>query len=45
MLAALSRDPNDRMLQIAFDIVEGETKDNWTWFLALLIDDLRGREK
>lgn len=43
ILAAIKRDPNDQMMPIAFAIVEGETKDNWTWFLELLIVDLGGR--
>jgi hypothetical protein len=42
ILAAIGRDPNDQMLPIAFVVVEGETKDSWTWFLQLLINDLGG---
>jgi hypothetical protein len=42
ILAAIGRDPNDQMLPIAFAVVEGETKDSWTWFLQLLINDLGG---
>ena len=41
-MAAIRRDPNDQMLPIAFAVVEGENRDNWTWFLKLLIDDLGG---
>lgn len=28
---------------IGFVVVEGETKENWTWFLELLINYLGGR--
>jgi hypothetical protein len=42
LLAAIGRDPNDQMLPIAFDVVEGETKESWKWFLELLIGDLGG---
>jgi hypothetical protein len=42
ILAAIGRDPNDQMLPIAFAVVEGDTKDSWTWFLQLLINDLGG---
>nr|XP_027191059.1 uncharacterized protein LOC101498519 [Cicer arietinum] len=44
ILAAVGRDPNDQMLPIALAVVEGETRDSWTWFLKLLIDDL-GRQQ
>ncbi|CAK8566809.1 unnamed protein product [Lathyrus sativus] len=30
------------MLQIAYVVVKGETKDSWTWFLESLIPDLGG---
>ncbi|KAK2354663.1 hypothetical protein QL285_092151 [Trifolium repens] len=42
LLAAICRDPNDQMLPIAYAVVEGETRDSWTWFLQLLINDLGG---
>ncbi|XP_050920069.1 uncharacterized protein LOC127137673 [Lathyrus oleraceus] len=41
-LVSIGRDPNDPMLQIAYDVVEGETKDSWSWFLELLTADLGG---
>ncbi|XP_004496851.1 uncharacterized protein [Cicer arietinum] len=44
ILAAVGRDPNDQMLPIALAVVEGETRDSWTWFLKLLIDDLGGQQ-
>ncbi|XP_057747440.1 uncharacterized protein LOC130966639 [Arachis stenosperma] len=39
LLTAIGWDPNDQMLPIAYVVVESETKDSWTWFLRLLIDD------
>lgn len=42
ILAAVGRDPNAQMLPIALAVVEGETKDSWSWFLDLLINDLSG---
>lgn len=45
ILAAIGTNPNDQMMPIAFAVVEGETKDNWTWFLELLIEDLGGRSQ
>jgi len=44
ILAAVGRDPNEQMLLIAIAVVEGETRDSWTWFLELLINDLGGKE-
>jgi hypothetical protein len=45
ILAAVGRDPNDQMLPIALAVVEGETKDSWTWFLKWLIKDLGGTDE
>jgi hypothetical protein len=42
ILAAIGRDPNDQMLPVALAVVEGETRESWTWFLELLINDLGG---
>lgn len=42
ILAVIGRDPNDKMLPIAFVIVEGETKGSWSWFLELLTANLEG---
>ncbi|XP_027916010.1 uncharacterized protein LOC114175451 [Vigna unguiculata] len=42
LLTAVGRDANDQMLPIAYAVVEVENKDTWTWFLELLIEDLRG---
>jgi len=43
LLTAIGRDPNDQMMPIAYDVVEGETKETWSWFLDLLANDLGGR--
>ncbi|KAF7802187.1 uncharacterized protein G2W53_041298 [Senna tora] len=40
LLAAIGRDPNDKMLPIAIAVVEVETKDSWSWFLSFLIRDI-----
>lgn len=45
ILAAIRRDPNYQMMPISFEVVERETKDNWTWFIELLIEDLGGRSQ
>lgn len=45
ILAAVGRDPNDQMLPIALAVVEGVTKDSWTWFLKWLIKDLGGTDE
>ncbi|XP_058767955.1 uncharacterized protein LOC131641676 [Vicia villosa] len=42
ILATISRDPNDQMFPITFSVMEGETKDSWSWFQELLISDLGG---
>lgn len=43
ILATIGRDPNDQMLPIAYPVVQGETKDSWSWFLELLINDPGGK--
>ncbi|XP_058746137.1 uncharacterized protein LOC131619011 [Vicia villosa] len=40
MLIAVGRDPNDQYLPVAFAVVESETKDTWSWFMKLLIEDI-----
>ncbi|WVY93807.1 hypothetical protein V8G54_032895 [Vigna mungo] len=44
LLTAVGRDGNEQMLSIAYAVVEVENKDNWTWFLELLIEDLGGKD-
>ncbi|XP_019152456.1 PREDICTED: uncharacterized protein LOC109149253 [Ipomoea nil] len=40
LLTATAMDPNDGIFPLAYAIVEGENKQSWTWFLALLKFDL-----
>ncbi|CAL2232593.1 unnamed protein product [Prunus armeniaca] len=40
LLAAVGVDANDNTYLIAYPAVELETKDTWSYFLELLIDDL-----
>lgn len=35
LLVVVTRDANDQNLPLTFVVVESETKDKWTWFLAL----------
>ncbi|XP_047173523.1 uncharacterized protein LOC124841314 [Vigna umbellata] len=44
LLTAVARDGNEQMCPLAYAVVEVENKDNWQWFLELLIDDLGGQE-
>ncbi|XP_062150890.1 uncharacterized protein LOC133859491 [Alnus glutinosa] len=38
--AAVARDANDDIYPIAYAICEAETRDTWTWFLKILLDDI-----
>ncbi|CAI9267999.1 unnamed protein product [Lactuca saligna] len=40
LLCAIGRDANDKIYPIAWAVVNVENKQNWKWFLELLIDDL-----
>nr|KAJ0202666.1 hypothetical protein LSAT_V11C500267730 [Lactuca sativa] len=40
LLIAIGRDANNQVFPIAWVVVDVENKDNWTWFLELLKDDL-----
>ncbi|XP_047183061.1 uncharacterized protein LOC124849203 [Vigna umbellata] len=44
LLTAVVRDENEKMCPLAYVVVKVENKDNWLWFLQLLIDDLGGVE-
>ncbi|XP_050227587.1 uncharacterized protein LOC126677148 [Mercurialis annua] len=41
LLSAVGRDGNNQMFPVAWAIVEAENEETWTWFLELLMDDLR----
>ncbi|CAI9281057.1 unnamed protein product [Lactuca saligna] len=41
LLCAIGRDANDKIYPIAWVVVNVENKQNWKWFLELLIDDLQ----
>lgn len=40
LLAAVSKDCNQKMYPIAWAVVEKETQDTWKWFMELLFEDL-----
>jgi len=44
LLTVVGRDGNDQMLPLAYAVVEVENKETWSWFLDLMIRDLRGPE-
>ncbi|GKC88698.1 splicing factor, partial [Tanacetum coccineum] len=39
-LTAMRRDANNQMYHVAWAVVRVENKENWSWFLSLLHDDL-----
>ncbi|XP_057520246.1 uncharacterized protein LOC130800674 [Amaranthus tricolor] len=40
LLSAVAKDGNNNIFPIAWAVVETESADTWTWFLALLVDDI-----
>ncbi|KAI5388074.1 hypothetical protein KIW84_073964 [Lathyrus oleraceus] len=38
LLIDVGRDPNDQYFPLTFGVVETETKDNWRWFLQMLME-------
>ena len=40
LLSAVGKDGNNQMFPICFAVVEAETKDSWSWFVSLLVEDL-----
>ncbi|GJX07842.1 multidrug resistance-associated protein 5 [Tanacetum coccineum] len=40
LLSAVGRDGNNQIYPIAWAVVSVKNKDNWQWFMKLLIDDL-----
>ena len=41
LMCVVGRDPNDEYFPFTYAVVEAETKDTWTWFLNLLLADIR----
>ncbi|GKA84888.1 mutator type transposase [Tanacetum coccineum] len=41
ILTAVGVDPNNGTYPLAYEVVETETKESWTWFLDCLEDDLQ----
>ncbi|XP_058752673.1 uncharacterized protein LOC131625861 [Vicia villosa] len=41
LIAVVGKDGNNKIMPIAYAVVEAETKDSWKWFLHLLLDDLQ----
>ncbi|XP_039131806.1 uncharacterized protein LOC120268481 [Dioscorea cayenensis subsp. rotundata] len=44
LLGATTKDSNDGLFHVAFAIVDNETDENWTWFLATLGEALYGED-
>lgn len=40
LLIIIGRDHNDQYFPTAFGVVENETKDSWSWFIKLIIEDI-----
>ncbi|XP_058742388.1 uncharacterized protein LOC131614867 [Vicia villosa] len=40
LMAAVGRDGNNKIMPIAYAVVEAETRDSWDWFIKLLLEDL-----
>ena len=45
MLIVTGMDGEDRLIPLAFLLVEGENNDNWSWFLHLLRRDVVGPDR
>ena len=39
-ITAVGKDGNNHIFPVAWDVVTVENKDNWSWFLDLLGEDL-----
>ncbi|XP_073154070.1 uncharacterized protein [Henckelia pumila] len=42
MFVAIGRDGNENMVPIALAVVQMENRENWTWFLRELLEDIGG---
>ena len=40
LLSAVGKDGKDQMYPISWDVVEGENKNSWKWFIELLMENL-----
>ncbi|GMJ02049.1 MUSTANG 7 [Hibiscus trionum] len=40
LLVSVGRDGNNQMFPVAWEVVEGERKESWKWFLTKLMEDL-----
>ena len=45
ILAATTRDANNKIFSVAFTLVEQENKDSWVWFLQQFSDDIGNPEQ
>ena len=45
LMCAVGRDLNDEYFPFAYAVVEAKTKDSWTWFLNLLLADIRDSKR
>ncbi|XP_058211586.1 uncharacterized protein LOC131323758 [Rhododendron vialii] len=45
ILSAIGVDGNNNMFPIAIAVVEAETKESWTWFLNILLEDIGSVEE
>ncbi|KAL0402663.1 UNVERIFIED_CONTAM: hypothetical protein Slati_4296200 [Sesamum latifolium] len=42
LVIAVERYDNDNMIPIALDVVQVENRENWSWFISELLEDIRG---
>nr|KYP60270.1 hypothetical protein KK1_015723 [Cajanus cajan] len=45
LIAIVGKDGNNQMIPIAFAVVEPKTRDSWTWFIDLLLEELGSIKK
>ena len=45
LITTVCRDPNEEYFPLAYAVAEAETKDSWTWFINLLLVDIRSEER
>lgn len=42
LLVAVAKDPNKQYFPLAWVVVQSETRETWTCFLQLLVNDING---